>query len=175
MKKVFFAVLGIIAVSLVVYIILGGFRSPQISLKSSDYVVPIKGKWFDGRFDNDTIRLMFEEVRAMVNDPKEAVAIHYPQEPRGVKDTLRQFIGIKALAGKPITKKGYEGLPPTWQQQQYISVYITSHPLVFPGPEDIRSMAADFANTSGLQLLPGSIELYYPNNQLEVLIPATQP
>lgn len=168
MKKVGIAVLIISLVSLVAYYFLGGFEQPVISLKAAEGSA-YHGRWFEGRIKNDSVRIIFEAARDYAGQHGDAVAIHYPEEIQKVSDTLRQFIGVwqETQGGQ-----GYPtGFEPFSQEPSvsYISVLLTQHPMVMPAPDEIREMARAFAERQNLYLRSGSTELYYPDNQVEIL------
>ena len=168
MKKAGIAVGVITVIAVIAYYFLGGFKEPVIQLSTvteSQY----HGRWFEGRINNDSIRIIFEEARQFVSQHGEAVAIHYPQELEQESDTIRQFIGVWHSSGDqvqyPAEFRPFDQLA----GNSYISVQLTQHPIVMPAPAEIREMAQAFAERQNYSLQAGSIELYYPDNRIEVL------
>jgi hypothetical protein len=163
--------LGILAVLLLIALLavfyqLGGFNPVRIELVQVDNYF-IAGRHFDGSFRSDTIRVYFEEMRALVIQSKVQgqPVIIYDQEPDGTRGISKSFIGVV------LTDNG--AAPDDLEHREIsashaIRVSKDAHISVMPKPVKIAKKIKRFSEQNGVPLAGPSIEIYMPNNRLVI-------
>lgn len=167
-KRLAIIVGAIIVLSTIIYVWLGGFKDPQLSLRS-DVSYQLSGTLYKGHFNHPRVKALFDVARGRVQSAGNtgAIAIFYPGGEAPEQDTINHFIAF--WPGKGPDDAHPDSETRTIAAAQAVVVTLTMHPLVMPDKEQVRSLAEELATQNKLTLGTQSLELYYPDNQMEII------
>ena len=165
LKKLLGIIIGFLSLTfLVVYYKLGGFSPVTLELvEVNNY--HLAGRYFEGSFRSDTIRIYFDEMKSLLQQGRleGSPVIVYDQEPDGIQGLSRSFIGIALLDSEtiPIDLDKREIMAST-----VIRVSKDAHISVMPNPTNITKKIARFCQEHHAVPVGPSIEIYQPDNRL---------
>jgi len=164
-KKLFIILIILITLSTIVYALLGGFKSVDMSVNKEPDIY-IYGTEIKSKLGSDSLRNAFMEARGLVENQNEAIAIAiaYYGEANEETGAVFNFIGI--LLNDSSTKMRIDG----WETRRFkapqsIKACIEANVLVMPTPEDMLSDLKEYSHEN--QIEPDSIFIEYysgPNN-----------
>ena len=165
-KRLAIIVGAILVVSFIIYSWLGGFTDPELGLAEQP-AYQLIGTEYRGVFNHPRVRTLFDEARTKVTEQGTgAIGIFYPEGDQPTQDTLSRFIGY--WPGK-VNRLRPENLAKVVQADKAVVVTLSMHPLVMPDKAEVREMAARFASEQGLRLSEQNLELYFPDNRMEII------
>ncbi len=167
LKKIVGVLIGIFLVGLLIaFYQLGGFR-PVVMELIPVYDYQLAGRYFNGSFRSDSIRIYFNQMSQLVqqNKLKGQPVIIYDQEPDGSRGLSKSFIGVLL--------RNEQGIPPDLEKREIfasnaIRLSKDAHISVMPKPHKIAERINDFCEQHNAQSFGPSIEIYYPNNRLVI-------
>lgn len=162
LSKVIYPAIAVIFISIIVYYYLGGFN--PVSFTTSVKDINIYGHSFHGKYDDDTLEVFFNDARklALENENRQLVVVDYFMTS---EDSVKQFIGVISKDSIHLPSLILKGV-------KMVQAVITVSPLVRPHPMTIREKAQSYAKSIHLTLDGFAIEIYKPNEEIEVWFPA---
>ena len=151
---------------LIAYYLLGGFSPVTLELvQVNNY--KLAGRYFEGSYRSDTIRIYFNEMKTLLQQGQldGYPVIIYDQEPDGVRGLSKSFVGIElsdSLA-LPVNLEKRE-----MRATQVIRVSKNAHISVMPGPNSINKRITRYCQEHNISPVGPSIEIYHPDNRLVI-------
>ena len=170
LKKYFYWIVSIISCFVIVmsiYYTLGGFEEIRV-VKSSNNVYNVACKEFIGRIKNDSLSLIFSEMRNLVMNKKingELCVINYRDQALE-SGVTHQFIGI--LLGDEISEIPSGISVREFKSETTFKAGLGMHPLVMPSAEKVEKKIYQFATENGYELESHSMEILYADNSILV-------
>lgn len=170
LKKYFYWIISIVScfvIVLSIYHYLGGFNEISV-VKSGNNIYNIAGKDYQGRIKNDSLNMIFLEMRDLVLSKKingDLCVINYREEGL-VSGETHQFIGI--LLGDEISEIPSGIKVRAFQAETTFKVGLGMHPLVMPSAEKIEKKISQYAKEKGFELQNYSMEIIYSDNSILV-------
>ena len=167
-NRVFIAVIAIFLIaSGIIYYVLGGFNSPEISIEDKSSVI-LYGAAYEGRYRSDEAEELFYKVRSEQQTiaGSQFVIVSFPTE---TEDQVSYFIGLNTDSDP-----GVEGLRERELQgfTKIIRFKWNKHNLVMPKPFKVKQMAEKMASDNDMELLGYTIETYLSERELQIDFPA---
>lgn len=169
-KYILFAIIIALA-GLIINYSLGGFKPVEPGLISVD-ATTIYGRWYEGRYNSETLDELLGELRAKIaesNIPGQITIVNYLQPELEKRGTVKQFVGIIWQA-KP-AEITYDSLILEAYNGAQFSIPV--RPLVMPSPEKLKRLAESMAADTGTLLAGYSIE-QYQDKTLVINFPFTE-
>ncbi|WKK78892.2 hypothetical protein [Marivirga arenosa] len=174
MKKALYIIVGLGIISLIVYAVLGGFKTVEISVNEKPQV-HIAGTFFSGKIGSDTLQSLFMQSKKLVETEETAssIAIVYFGEADTKSGKVENFIGV-VVGDDPIHK-----MPENWEiksfsSKQSIKGCIEANVLAMPTPDDMLEDLRSHASERNIQTDSVFIEYYPGPNQLCVELLTTE-
>jgi hypothetical protein len=149
------------------YYRLGGLKSVQIETVRVDGY-HLVGRYFEGNYKSDTIRVYFEEMKGYLKDGMLTgqPVIIYDQEPIGSRGKATSFIGIMLVESPSSSLDDLEKreIP----AKRSIRVSKDAHISVMPNPDRIDRLIQAYAQANTLTVGESNIEIYHKNNRLVI-------
>lgn len=150
-----------------IYYSLGGFDEISV-VKSGNNIYNIAGKDYQGRIKNDSLNMIFLEMRDLVLNKRingELCVINY-RDADLTNGEAHQFIGI--LLGDEISEIPSGISVRAFKAETTFKVGLGMHPLVMPSAEKVEKKIALYAQKNGFELQNYSMEILYPDNSIMV-------
>tara|TARA_R110000868_G_scaffold268755_1_gene527951 strand:- start:147 stop:692 length:546 start_codon:yes stop_codon:yes gene_type:complete len=161
------SIVSIATITVSVYHSLGGFEEIKV-VKSSNNIYNIAGKEYKGRVKNDSVNIVFNEIRSLVIAGKingEMCVINYHDE--GLNNNeIHQFIGI--LLGDEISEIPAGLSVREIKSATTFKVGLGMHPTVMPNTEKIEAVIQSYAIENGFDLEDYTLEILFPDNSVMV-------
>lgn len=170
LKKYFYWIVSIVScfvIVLSIYYSLGGFNEITV-VESGNNIYNIAGKEYKGRIKNDSLNMVFSEMRELVLNKKingELCVINYRDEELA-NGEVHQFIGI--LLGDEISEIPSGISVRAFQSETTFKAGLGMHPLVMPSAEKVEKKISNYAKEKGFQLQNYSMEILYSDNSVMV-------
>jgi len=149
------------------YYSLGGLNSLQIETVMVDSY-HLVGRYYEGTYKSDTIRLYFEEMKGYLKDGilSGQPVIIYDQESTESRGKARSFIGIMLVESPSSAFDDLEKrkIP----AKRSIRVSKDAHISVMPNPDKIDRLIQAYVHDKGLIAGELNIEIYHENNRLVI-------
>ncbi len=157
-KRIAVSAVAVISISLLTYFFLGGF-SP-VEFETVNRNLKVYGEEFIGGAKDIKLEQLFTKARNSLKEDQneQLVVIDYFL---ASEDSVRLFVGV--ISESRMERASIE------LEKNFVEGQITAHPLVRPLPNKIRDLATEYAASKNLKLDSFSVEIYHPNEELEVL------
>jgi hypothetical protein len=164
-KKYLLIILSISIVALITYFLLGGFKSPEITVVSNPSV-SVYGTYYDGRIGSDSLKNLFLTARELVQSHKqlEAIAIVYYGDVNEENGLVKNFIGVDAsLAEEAIEHENWEYR--SFSAPNSIKACVEANVLAMPTPNNLLKDLRAYGIAQEIKADSIFIEYYAgPNN-----------
>lgn len=170
LKKYFYWIVSIVScfvIVLSIYYYLGGFNEISV-VKSGNNIYNIAGKDYQGRIKNDSLNMIFLEMRDLVSNKRingELCVINYRDKDLA-NGEAHQFIGI--LLGDEISEIPSGIKVREFRSETTFKVGLGMHPLVRPSAEKVEKKISLYADDNGFALENYSMEILYSDNSILV-------
>ncbi|MEQ6118868.1 hypothetical protein [Reichenbachiella sp. MALMAid0571] len=161
------SIVSIVTITISVYYSLGGFEEIKV-VKSGNNIYNVAGKEYKGRIKNDSVNIVFNEIRSLVVDGKingEMCVVNYHDE--GLNNNeIHQFIGI--LLGDEISEIPSGLTVREIKAATTFKVGLGMHPLVMSNTKKIEATIQDYATQNGFELEDYTLEILFQDNSVMV-------
>jgi len=161
MKKALLIIIPVIVLSIVIYALLGGFKSIEKSVEENP-LIHIAGTEYSGTVGSDSLQMLFMQAKKLVESEETAtsIAIAYYGEADTKTGAVENFIGV-VVGDDPI----YE-MPNNWEikpfkRNQSVKGCIEANVLAMPTPDDMLEELKLYAEEQSFATDSIFIE-YYP-------------
>ncbi|MEL6537877.1 MAG: GyrI-like domain-containing protein [Bacteroidota bacterium] len=155
---------------------LGGWRKVAYTTVSATEPYALVGYFFEGDYDDPQLGRNFREIREYKESGalKGDFAVAYWLHPEDYEGRVQQMIGIMYPASE-VPESLPQGLEvKTLPGSTWAKATLTNHVAVMPSPKKVRERLREYASQESLPLDTLSIEKYYSDWHLEILIPASE-
>jgi hypothetical protein len=166
MKKALLILLPIILIAVLIYALLGGFKSIDKSIEENT-IVHIAGTEYKGKIGSDSLQQLFMRSKELVESEEAAtsIAIAYYGEADTKTGAVHNFIGV-IVGDDPIYKMPDNWEIKTFKSNSSVKGCIEANVLAMPTPEDMLEELKSFAKEKNLETDSIFIEYYPGPNQL---------
>ncbi|SMG21704.1 hypothetical protein SAMN05661096_01221 [Marivirga sericea] len=166
MKKALLILIPIIVLSLIIYAILGGFKSIEKSVEMNP-LIHIAGTNYLGKVGSDSLQTLFMQSKDLVESEETAssIAIVYYGEAHQKTGAVQNFIGV-IVGDEPIHQMPKNWEIKTFKRSSSIRGCIEANVLAMPTPEDMLEELKLYAENQNITTDSIFIELYPGPNQL---------
>lgn len=174
MKKALYIIISLLIISVIIYVLLGGFKEVQKSTEN-DMLVHIAGTEYIGTVGSDSLQFLFMQSKNLVESEETAssIAIAYYGEADTKTGSVHNFIGV-VVGDDPIYKmpEGWE--IKTFKRSNSVKGCIEANVLAMPTPDDLLQELKLYAGEKNLSVDSVFIEFYPGPNQLCVQLLGTE-
>ncbi len=104
MKKTALIISMVVVLAVIIYALAGGFKKIEVSTIQTDSTLFLKGKYYAGRYNADSLETLFNQARMSIKAEGIPVIMVYYKPPAEIQeDSMHTFIGIPSSADEADT------------------------------------------------------------------------
>ena len=151
-----------------IYYLLGGFQSVVVQ-NAEKLQFKVIGRYFYGEYDDRSVRSYFVQARELVTSGRlEGQLCVVTYQPDSLQeDFIAQFIGV-AINDEAALPDGFEQR--SFEGSKAAVANLDMHPVAMPNPKTVQTELISYAQSQGWSKPQSFIEIYLPDNSMQVYI-----